>query len=139
MTENPLDNNATRLIIFEEPALEEYVIKNKTKFDITFVKWDHSAGKPLSPTSITLAPDKKMAYTWGHRELALKHIQVAIPEFGQSSVIPIDKCSETSRTTGRLTKSSLFSHEQYVFQSFVQFNSQGSTKILSITQSDNRP
>ena len=40
MTENPNDNNATRLIIFDEPALEEYIIKNKTKFDIVFVKWD---------------------------------------------------------------------------------------------------
>ena len=90
MTENPLDNNATRLIIFDEPALEEYVIKNKTKFDIVFEKWDVSAGKSLSPNPITLAADKKMAYTWDHRELALKNIQVKI--LGHSSVIPIDQC-----------------------------------------------
>jgi len=81
VTENPLDNNATRLIIFDEPALEEYVIKNKTKFDVVFEKWDVSAKDPaksLSPNPITLAADKKMAYTWDHRELALKNIQVKI-------------------------------------------------------------
>jgi hypothetical protein len=139
VTENPNDNNATRLIIFDEPALEEYVIKNKTKFDIVFVKWDDSAGKALS-LPITLAVDKKMAYTWDHRELGLKNIQVQIKELDHSRVvIPIDKCSETSRTTGKLAKNILFRTGQYVFQSFVQFNSQGSTKILSITQSDNRP
>lgn len=137
MTDNPLDNNATRLIIFDEPALEEYVIKNKTKFDIVFVKWDDRTGKSLSPHPITLAADKKMAYTWDHRELALRNIQVKILD--HSSVIPIDKCSETSRTTGKLITNSLFRTEQHVFQSFVQFNSQGSTKILSITQSDNKP
>jgi len=138
VTENPNDNNATRLIIFDEPALEEYIIKNKTKFDIVFVKWDESAGRALSPHPITLAADKKMAYTWDHRELGLRNIRVKILDHS-GVVIPIDKCAETSRTTGKLTKNTLFRNAQYVFQSFVQFNSQGSTKILSITQSDSRP
>ena len=117
VTENPLDNNATRLIIFDEPAIEEYVIKNKTKYDLVFVKWDDSASKPLSPHRITLAAGKKMAYTWDHREIGLKNIQVQILD--HTSVIPIDKCSETSRTTGKLIKNSLFRNDQYVFQSFV--------------------
>jgi hypothetical protein len=34
ITENPSDNNATLLIIFDEPLTEEYVINNKTNVDI---------------------------------------------------------------------------------------------------------
>jgi hypothetical protein len=56
VTENPSDYNATILVIFDEPIVEEYLIKNKTIFDIKYRKWDTQAKKPLSDW-FTVFPD----------------------------------------------------------------------------------
>ena len=127
VTANPLDNDATILLIFGKPAIEEYVIKNRTDLPLCFTKWDHSSNKPLSE-KIALEAGEKQAFTWDDRDIPMKQIQVRLEsmeinrhnrikvgkydvqgEFQdwtnneerkeiKESVISIDKCSEFIKT-----------------------------------------
>lgn len=95
MTANPLDNDATILLIFGKPAIEEYVIRNRTKLDLCFAKWDQSSNKLLSE-KIYLEPGGKQAFTWDYRDIPTKNIQVRL--LGQQCIVSIDTCSEFVKT-----------------------------------------
>ena len=133
VTANPLDNDATILLIFGKPAIEEYVIKNRTDLPLCFTKWDHSSNKPLSER-IALEAGEKQAFTWDDRDIPMKQIQVRLGKYdargefqgwaNNESVISIDKCSEFVKTrtgdqTNEIIQNVLFRDGKHAFKSHV--------------------
>jgi len=78
------------LIIFDEPAYEEYKIINQTQVEIEYCKQDQ-AGKQLC-SWIKVYGGEHASFVWDTRDILSKRIKVKIDK--NESTIQIDKCSD---------------------------------------------
>ena len=81
------------MIIFDEPAFEEYKIINETQSEIEYYKQDQAANK-LS-NWIKVQAGENAIFVWDTRDIRSKRIKVKIGT--QESTIQIDKCSESDK------------------------------------------
>ena len=123
VTMNPTDNDSTILIIFDEPQYEEFIVKNRTDFDLSYCKFDQLARKPLT-MPFKVFKGHKSPFVWNNREKTVKTIQIQIEN--QTMLMSLDKCTENNN------KEKLFKNREYIFYATVRLSTEG-TKIVNVT------
>ena len=132
VNQNAQDNNATLLIIFDEPAYEEYKIVNETNTNIEYCKQDEK-GKKLCDW-ISIDKETHASFVWDTREILSKRIKINI--CSHEIVIQIDKCSESDNEKKPI-KNSLFVSESIEYCSTIQQTAEG-TKLVTISQNEKK-
>jgi len=69
ITSNSNDDDATLLIILENPAHEEFVIKNKTGVTLEFYKYNRARQSILDETPTILEGYSSMPFIWDNRDI----------------------------------------------------------------------
>lgn len=100
VTQNPTDNNASILIIFDEPSVKEFMIVNNSETNIEYQRYDPDAERPINRKgfqvggeprlneSIVLKHGSEAPFVWDSREHnSNKHMRVFIE--GLEFVIPL--------------------------------------------------
>lgn len=95
ITGNPDDNNATLLIIFDEPNIEEYVIRNKTSLTLEYQKYDHDSSRPISEWK-ELRPGQKQVFVWDYREVNTRNIILKME--GHTQEVNIDETEKVKQS-----------------------------------------
>lgn len=87
----PADNNATILIILDEPQFEEYIVKNETELEFHFSKWDQSSKKDFE-SPVRIQSKFKAPFVWNYRDNLIKRVCIYLED--TEKVLSIDKCTE---------------------------------------------
>ena len=69
ITPNEKENDASLLIILEEPALEEFIIKNKSPVPLEIFKFHKVQKNILDPLPLILVPGSTIAFAWDNRDI----------------------------------------------------------------------
>ena len=80
ITSNSQDDDATLLIILENPATEEFVIKNKTGITLELYKYEKARQRILDDVPTVLDGYSSMPFVWDNREVNDKQLLVRAPK-----------------------------------------------------------
>lgn len=79
ITSNSQDDDATLLIVLENPATEEFVIKNKTGIQLELYKYDRVKKRILDQVPTVLEGYTSIPFVWDNRDINDKNLLVRQP------------------------------------------------------------
>lgn len=142
ITSNSQDDDATLLIILENPATEEFVIKNKTGIPLELFKYDRVKKRALDQVPTLLDGYSSMPFVWDNRDINDKNILFRQPDNQKKkATASLDQVSKFDQKKKELKQNALFNlkvmnpekTEPRIIQLYTVLKvNEMSTKILSI-------
>lgn len=106
ITSNSQDDDATLLIILENPATEEFLIKNKTGITLQFHKYDKAKRRILDEVPAILEGYKSMPFVWDNRDINDKQVLILAPK--KKATASLDQVSKYDQKKKEPKRNNLF-------------------------------
>lgn len=109
ITSNSQDDDATLLVILENPATEEFVIKNKTGIQLELYKYDKVKKRILDQVPTVLEAESSIPFVWDNREINDKNLLVLQPQNQKKkATASLDQVSKFDQKKKELKQNALF-------------------------------
>lgn len=106
ITSNSHDDDATLLIILENPATPEFLIRNKTGVALEFFKYEKAKRRTLDDVPFVLEGHTRRAFIWDNREVNDKQVLIRAPK--KKATASLDQVSRYDTKRKRLKRNNLF-------------------------------
>ena len=109
ITSNSQDDDATLLVILENPATEGFVIKNKTGIQLELYKYDKVKKRILDQVPTVLEAESSIPFVWDNREINDKNLLVLQPQNQKKkATASLDQVSKFDQKKKELKQNALF-------------------------------